>query len=275
MHRDELQREAYGPFDTRLQDLICEALAGDPAGAGFDVHYQPIVRVADGSVAAVEALARWQPPAMREIAPPVFVAIAERCGLIGVLDDFVLNRACTSAKVLSQTFGREIAVHVNISARRLGRLDLEATVAWAVRRHGLQPSRLVLELTETGGSVDVHGAAEAVGRLRASGVSVALDDCSASVNVLRQLHTLPIDVIKLDAMLLGADDGTWRAEAVCRSIMEFSRQLSLKVIAEGIETVAQARWLPDLGCEFAQGYLYAPPLPLAQLGKHRQISWRS
>ena len=70
MHREELQREAYGPFDTRLQDLICEALAGDPAGAGFDVHYQPIVRVADGSVAAVEALARWQPPKMREIAPP-------------------------------------------------------------------------------------------------------------------------------------------------------------------------------------------------------------
>ena len=170
---------------------------------------------------------------MREIAPPVFVAIAERCGLIGVLDDFVLNRACMSAKVLSQTFGREIAVHVNISARRLGRLDLEATVAWAVRRHGLQPGRLVLELTETGGSADVHGAAEAVGRIRASGVSVALDDCSASVNVLRQLHTLPIDVIKLDAMLLGADDGTWRAEAVCRSIMEFSRQLSLKVHRRG------------------------------------------
>jgi len=154
-------------------------------------------------------------------------------------------------------------------------MDLEATVAWAVRRHRLQPSRLVLELTENGGSADVPGAAEAVSRIRASGVSVALDDCSASVNVLRQLHTLPIDVIKLDAMLLGSDDGTWRAEAVCRSIMEFSRQLSLKVIAEGVETVAQARWLPDLGCEFAQGYLYAPPLPVAQLGKHRQISWRS
>jgi EAL domain-containing protein (putative c-di-GMP-specific phosphodiesterase class I) len=271
----ERQRDAFSPFDTRLQDLICEALARDPAGAGFDVHYQPIVRVADGSVVAVEALARWHPPEMREVAPPVFISVAERCGLIGVLDDFVLNRACASAQQLSQTFGRDISVHVNISARRLGRMDLEATVAWAVRRHRLEPSRLVLELTENGGSADVPGAAEAVSRIRTSGVSVALDDCSASVNVLRQLHTLPIDVIKLDAMLLGSDDGTWRAEAVCRSIMEFSRQLSLKVIAEGVETVAQARWLPDLGCEFAQGYLYAPPLPVAQLGKHRQISWRS
>lgn len=274
MHRDALQREAYSPFDSRLQDLICEALARDPAGAGFDVHYQPIVRITDGSVVAVEALARWTPPDMREIAPPAFVSIAERCGLIGVLDDFVLNRACANARLLSETFGREIAVHVNISARRLGRMDLEASVAWAVKRHGLQPGRLVLELTETGGSAEAPGASDAVRRIRASGVSVAIDDCSASVNVLRQIHTLPVDVIKLDAMLLGGDDGTWRAEAVCRSIMEFSRQLNLKVIAEGVETVLQARWLPDLGCELAQGYLYAPPLPVAQLGKHRQISWR-
>jgi diguanylate cyclase len=247
-----------------LNDLLI-ALTHDPAAAGFEVHYQPIVRLVDTTVLAVEALARWSHPLMGNVEPGTFTAVAERAGLAAVLDDFVLNWACADADALADVYGRQVDVHVNVSASRMGGPDLEPAVAAALEQHRLPPGRLVLEITETSRMDDLSAAAATVRRLRERGVAVALDDFGSGFNMLAQLHALPVDIIKLDARLTSSEHDAWRTEALCRSVLSICEQMSLKVIAEGIETVTQARTLRGMHCEFGQGYFYGPPLRLDQL----------
>jgi diguanylate cyclase len=254
-----MQSKTCRSSNARLHALIADALTADPAAAGFQVHYQPIVRI-DGVVpVAVEALARWHHPVAGWIEPQLFVQGAEHVGLMGVLDDFVLNRACAEVNALADAYGHELHLHVNVSASRLGRSDLDAAVAWALQRHQLRPDRLVLEITETARIASLDAAAACVQRIRDRGVHVALDDFGSGFNALKQLHALPVDLIKLDAALTSIDVGPWRTEALCRSVMTICDQMGLTVIAEGLETAEQALVLQRLGCQLGQGYLYGRP----------------
>ncbi|GIJ51553.1 hypothetical protein Val02_84390 [Virgisporangium aliadipatigenens] len=248
-----------------LPDLLAAGLQGDPAGEGFDVYYQPIVRLGDGTVAAVEALARWRHPVAGVVAPDVFVAVAERAGLVARLDDFVLDRACADAAALAERFGAAPDVHVNVSAGRLATPELEAAVESALRRHGLDPTKLVLEITETSRIPDLTAAAAAGRRLRRRGVRLALDDFGTGFNALAQLHALPVDIVKLDRAITTVDGDPQRAEAVCRSVIAICRALGITIVAEGVETPEQARILSDLGCDLGQGYRYGQPAPLDAL----------
>jgi EAL domain-containing protein (putative c-di-GMP-specific phosphodiesterase class I) len=241
--------------------------------AGFTVVYQPIVRMADGATTAVEALARWTHPVVGPVDPEIFVAVAERAGLVAALDDFVLDRACADATPLAERFGRPVAVHVNVSAARLGRPELESAVEDALLRHGLRPDRLVLEITETSRVTDLSAAGAAVHRLRESGVRVALDDFGSGFNALAQLHALPVDVVKLDGGLTGLDeDEPNRAEALARSVLGICADLGVAVIAEGVETAGQEAALARLGCRLGQGFLYGPPAALAELGDNARAA---
>jgi diguanylate cyclase (GGDEF)-like protein len=248
-----------------LPDLLAAALHGDPAAEGFDVHYQPIVRLGDGTVAAVEALARWRHPVAGVVAPDVFVAVAERAGLVARLDDFVLDRACADAQALAERFGEAPDVHVNVSAGRLASPELATAVESALRRHGLDPRKLVLEITETSRIPDLSAAAAAGRRLRRHGVRLALDDFGTGFNALAQLHALPVDIVKLDRAITTVDGDPRRAEALCRSVMEICRALDITVVAEGVETAEQAKTLADLGCDLGQGFRYGQPAPLDAL----------
>lgn len=257
-----MQIEMYGAPSWWLHELIADALTGDPAAVGFEVHYQPIVRLEDTAIVAVEALARWHHPVAGRIEPDLFVTCAERAGLMGVLDDFVLNRACAAADVLAQAHGHAVDLHVNVSASRLGRPDLEAAVAWALHRYRLPPGRLVLEITETSRIADLDAAAACVLRIRGRGVRVALDDFGSGFNALEQLHALPVDIVKLDAALTSPDVEPWRTDALCRSVLSICNRMGLSVVAEGIETAPQALALRLMGCHLGQGYLYGIPLGL-------------
>ncbi|MCW6010912.1 EAL domain-containing protein [Micromonospora sp. CPCC 205371] len=254
-----------GSGDPHLPDLLAAALTGDPASAGFEVHYQPIVRFEDAATVAVEALARWSHPVAGAVDPDVFVKVAERAGLVANLDDFVLDRACGDAAALAETYGQAIDVHVNVSAGRLGRPELEAALDGALARHGLRPGRLVLEITETSRITDLSAAAAAARRIRARGVRVALDDFGSGFNALAQLHALPVDVVKLDAALTDIETEPERAEALCRSVLAICAELQVAVVAEGVETVSRAGALARLGCRLGQGYLYGQPRPLQGL----------
>jgi diguanylate cyclase (GGDEF)-like protein len=255
-----------GSGDPDLPHLLAEALSDDPGRAGFTVFYQPIVRLADGATVAVEALARWSHPEAGPVDPDVFVAVAERAGLVAALDDFVLDRGCADAAQLGERLGRPVDVHVNVSALRLGRPELEAAVEGALRRHGLRPERLVLEITETSRMSDLRAAGAAAQRLRDNGVRLALDDFGSGFNALAQLHALPVNVVKLDGGLTGLGDEPSRAETLCRSVLGICADLGVTVIAEGVETAGQASALARLGCELGQGYLYGPPIPLPEFG---------
>jgi diguanylate cyclase (GGDEF)-like protein len=249
-----------------LPHLLAQALAGgNPAAAGFEVYYQPIVRFTDGATVSVEALARWTDPVAGPVHPDVFVTVAERTGLVVAIDDFVLDQTCADAAMLEKIYGRPIGMHVNVSAARLGQDGLEDAVRAALARHRVAPARLVIEITETRRIPDLPRAAAVAARLRSQGVRIALDDFGSGFNALAQLHSLPVDIVKLDSTLTDVDVAPERAGALCRSVLAICTELNIVVVAEGIETVGRAEALAELGCPLGQGYLFGQPSPLNRL----------
>ncbi len=282
----------YGPEHSDgdehldLPARLAEALIADPAASGLDVHYQPIVRMVDGEVVSYEALARWVHPELGPVSASTFVAVAERCGLIGRLDEFVLDRSCRDLAAHLAVHGGHMSVHVNVAGSRFGHPDVEASAIAALERYGLQPHNLVLEVTESSRIPDPVAAAESAGRLRERGIKLALDDFGTGYNTLSQLHALPVDIVKLDRTLTAvrpvnpthsplldaSDDATRggrpprsRPEALCRAIVTIAAELGVSVVAEGVEGVEQAAVLTQVGCDYAQGYLYGRPAPLTTL----------
>ncbi|SNY60371.1 EAL domain-containing protein [Paractinoplanes atraurantiacus] len=247
-----------------LPHLLAQALESHPGDAGFEVFYQPIVRFTDGATVAVEALARWTSPVVGPVHPDVFVSVAERTGLVAAIDDFVLDQACADAASLAVVFGRPVDMHVNVSAARLAP-GLEDVVVAALTRHGVPASRLVVEITETRRISDLTAAAAVVTRLRSHGIRVALDDFGSGFNALAQLHSLPVDIVKLDSTLTDVDVAPDQAGALCRSVVTLCDGLNIAVVAEGIETPSRAAALASLGCLMGQGYLFGQPGPLHRL----------
>jgi diguanylate cyclase len=151
-------------------------------------------------------------------------------------------------------------MHVNVSAARFGAPEQEDAVLRALHRHGLAPHRLLLELTETACLDDLTAAVDAAERLTACGVQLGLDDFGTGYNALHQLHTLPVDVVKLDRSLVAAAAGS--SAPLCRSIVTICTDMGVKVIAEGIEDDQQAAAMAALGCGYGQGHRYGRPGPL-------------
>jgi diguanylate cyclase len=264
--------ESKNSNGSQILDLLAEACAGDPAAAGFKMHYQPIVRFQDNEVVAVEALIRWWHPTTGRIDPHVLVTLAQRAGVMHVVDNFVLHRACADLPALRDAFGRAVELHVNISAGRLGERELESAVADALQRYRLPTGRLVLEVTHTSRIASLAAAAAAAQRLRQLGVRMALDDFGSGFDALLQLHALPLDFVKLDATLAHVGFDLPRGEALCRSVSAICKGLGATVIAEGIETRLQAEALAQLGCRLGQGNLYGMSLrlPRSMRGAHRR-----
>ena len=237
-----------------------------PDAAGLDLAYQPIVRLADGELVAVEALLRWQHPGSGAVPPDLIVHLAETADLLDQLEDLVLDLACRDIAAIRSDGGLQVAVHVNISASRVTQDSLVDRVRGALQRHGLPGQALVLEVTETGRITDLGIAATVLAGVRTLGVGLALDDFGAGNSNLDYLLRLPIDVLKLDRALIVDGQGTTRADAISAGAIQIAHGLDMPVIAEGIEEEAQAERLRTLGCEFGQGYLYARPLPVTDLG---------
>lgn len=255
---------AQSDFPTALR----AAAGGVPDG--FRLVYQPIVDLADRSLVAIEALARWTAPNGMEIPPETFVAVAEAAGLGARLDELVLDLACSEI----MTAGLDVNIHVNVGAARLGSPGFEHHVRRVLERHRLPPRRLVLEITETLPIIDLPAAAAQIGRFRAVGVKVALDDFGAGYNSLTYLHALPVHVVKLDRSLaVGAEPE--RDLTVYRSVIRLCTELGLDVIAEGIETTAQADTILTAGCRLAQGHLFGLPAALADVQREWQASARA
>ena len=269
-----MQTKAPDATEVPLHELLAQVLAGDPAASGFEVHYQPIVRIASHATVAVEALACWRHPDVGIVEPAQFMAAAERTGLSGVLDDFVLNQACAAADALTAVHGFDVPVHANVSARRLARPDLYAVIDWALGRYKLAAGRLVIEVAQTDRIEDIGAAACAIKRIRDRGVRVCIDDCGAGYDIMTRLQGLPIDLIKLDARITGAGVDATRTEAMCQAVLEVCERIGLSVIAQGITTAGQALALQEMGCQLGQGALYGPPLPLER-ERERKIGSRA
>lgn len=229
---------------------------------GFTLAYQPVVGLPDARPVAVEALARWTAPNGMQIPPETFVAVAEGAGMGAALDAMVLELACSELV----RAGLDLALHVNIGAARLGNRAFEQQVVQTLARHGVEPGRLVLEVTETVPIVDLTEGAAAIRRLGAAGVKVALDDFGAGYNSLSYLHALPVEVVKLDRSLAAGGDPD-RDLALYRSVIGLCDALGLVVIAEGIEFREQADMLLSAGCPLAQGYLFGRAMSMSDVSR--------
>ncbi|MFI5507959.1 putative bifunctional diguanylate cyclase/phosphodiesterase [Mycobacterium sp. NPDC051804] len=240
-------------FPTALRD------ADGDAPPGFRLVYQVLVQLPDGQPVAVEALARWTTPTGIEMSPETFVAAAEAAGLAADLDALVLDMACRDVRQA----GLDLDIHVNIGAGRLGNPAFERQVREVLTRHHLPPSRLVVEITETLPIVDLAHAAAQIKRLNEFGVKVALDDFGAGFNSLMYMHSLPVQIVKLDRGLATSDQA--RDLTLYRSVIGLCDELGLTVIVEGIESAAQADTVHRAGGRLAQGHLFGYPVPISEL----------
>ena len=231
------------------------------------VFVQPQARLSDGQVVGVEALARWTHPVHGELPPDEFIPVAERSGLIGLLTHAVLQQSIQAVAALRHDTGREISVAVNLSARSLVDLDLDLveTVGALLRRHGLPARLLTLEITEGSVMTDPPRTIAVLVALREMGVRLSVDDFGTGYSSLSYLKRLPVHEVKIDKsfvtdMVDDADD-----EMIVRSIIDLAANLSLEVVAEGVEGPAAWRRLAELGCRYAQGWHLARPMPVDAL----------
>ncbi|MDA0699802.1 MAG: EAL domain-containing protein [bacterium] len=227
------------------------------ADGALDVAYLPVVRLAERALVGFEALARWRHPVHGPVSPDVFVPLAEASGSIVAIDRFVALRACR-AMAAWRSVGHDWTLSINVSSHSFTVGDVVDATEAALAESGLDPTRLRLEVTERVLLAHPDRASEMLTRLRACGTLVQVDDFGTGYSSLAHLQRLPIDALKLDrAFVAGDDEG---AIAIAAAVTQLARKLSIDVLAEGIETTAQADRLRELGCIYGQGYLYAVPL---------------
>lgn len=226
----------------------------------MQLHFQPLVDAGDGRIRAAEALLRWTSPQLGVVSPARFIPVAEDSGLIVRLGDWVLHQALLQARACGAGTAA-IPVSVNVSAVQFRRPEFLHEVADALRTSGTEPASLKLEITESVVMEDAQQAINLLRRLRLLGVRVSLDDFGTGHSSLAYLRQLPIDEIKIDRVFIDDIDSDPYADALCRAIIGMSRQLRLSVVAEGVETAAQAAFLRQAGCQLLQGYLFSPALP--------------
>jgi EAL domain-containing protein (putative c-di-GMP-specific phosphodiesterase class I) len=228
------------------------------------LHYQPKVCIESRKLQGFEALVRWRHPVHGLIPPDDFIPLAEETGLIVDLGDWVLNEACRQVAAWGELAGR-ITVAVNVSAQQLLHNSLVDRIAALTMRHGIEPSRLQIELTESVVMAAPETTAELLQRLRKLGVTVAVDDFGTGYSSLSYLRRLPIDVIKIDRSFVMSADSNDEDAQIVRTVIALGQALRLDIVAEGVETPAQAALLQSLGCSVAQGFLYAKPGTGAQV----------
>jgi diguanylate cyclase len=237
-------------------------------GGQLHLVYQPIVRLPDGRIVGAEALLRWRHPTRGPVPPAEFIPTAERTGLIVPLGREVLRQACRQAAVWRRAHGdaAPATISVNVAARQLQEPGFAGEVAGALREAGLAPQRLVVEATETavlkGGQVlaTLHA-------LHDLGVRLALDDFGTGQSSLGLLRTCPVDILKLDKSFVDGVTGAEQQAAVAAAVARMAQALGLDVVAEGIETGAQAQRLWELGYRLGQGFNFARPLAADELGR--------
>lgn len=231
----------------------------------FEIHYQPKIELLTGSVVGVEALVRWHHFSRGWIPPDKFIPIAEETGMIGPMGDWVIREACRILKSWDETGLSHLSVAVNVSVRQFAKSDFVDSVLSTLRKYGVGPNRMELEITE---SLLMRNVAETTGnlkRLAGAGVGVSIDDFGtgySSLGYLKQftVHSLKIDRSFVKDLTVSSDD-----KAICSAIIALARELRLKVIAEGVETVEQRNFLRLQNCDQVQGYLFSKALPLDQL----------
>ena len=252
--RHEPEMRALIDEQLRLELDLVAALDDDQ----FELLYQPVMRLDTDTLVGFEALLRWHHPALGLIGPDRFIPIAERTGLIVPIGQWVLEKACAT---LASWDGRPwLTMAVNVSGRQLASDQLVHHVALAIERSGIEPDRLVLEITETTLIENVAQAGRTLQQLRDLGVRLAIDDFGTGYSSLAYLRQFPVDILKIDKSLINTIVERGQIPPIVRGLLDLASTLHLQTVAEGIELEVQHEQLRDGECEMGQGYLFARPM---------------
>jgi EAL domain-containing protein (putative c-di-GMP-specific phosphodiesterase class I) len=226
------------------------------------VYYQPVVQLATGAVAEIEALVRWQHPTRGLVLPSEFIPLAEESGLILPLGQHVLQEACRQVRTWQQESPgmSDLVLSVNLSPRQFRHPRLVHDIKQALDKEGFAPRHLKLEITESVGLDNTEATVATLKELKAKGIQIAIDDFGTGYSALSYLKHYPIDSLKLDRSFMTGLGRNLEDTAIIHAVLAFARILKLKVIAEGIETAEQVAQLRDLGCGWGQGYYFARPM---------------
>ncbi len=229
----------------------------------LELHYQPIYSLESGQPAAVEALLRWNDPSRGLVPPAAFIPAAEHSGLIEPIGSWVIDELCRQAAEW-QLLGLTPRLSVNAAPRELRRPEYADVLGAALERHGIEPSRVVVEVTESA-AMDEAAARGPLERLHALGVGVAIDDFGEGFSSLSRLRQMSVEQIKIDRSFMRDVPRSGSASAVVTAIIRLAQALGREVVAEGVETEEQRVFLCAQGCPMAQGYHLARPLPAAEI----------
>jgi diguanylate cyclase (GGDEF)-like protein len=266
LHRAKSEaRGCFRFFEERMNDRLKtrRALEADirralEAGDQFQLYYQPQFALDSHRLVGAEALVRWRHPQRGLIPPGLFITLAEETGLIVQLGEWVLRTACFEAAEW-----RPLRIAINLSPIQFKVPGLAETIAHIVGETGLKPERLELEITEGVLLNDTEQTLTALKALKSVGFAIAIDDFGTGYSSLSYLRRFPIDRIKIDGSFVRDIESSDGGLAIVRAIIALGRSLGKQTTAEGVETPEQARRLRELGCDEAQGYLYAPPMTAA------------
>lgn len=260
-------------FDTKMHALVVRRLKLETdlrkaiEHEDLRVFYQPIVRLATGQIAGVEALVRWWHDESEFVGPADFIEVAEETGMIVPIGRWVLKEACRQAHAWHLLLKSDppLTTTINVSPRQFAQSNLVADVKAALEETNVAPASVQLEITETAAMRDPQITTRIFSQLKDMGIRLSIDDFGTGHSSLSRLRGFPVDVLKIDrSFVLGIEHDDENREIV-HLIVALAHHLDLKVIAEGIETVGQQAYLEQFGCEFGQGYLYSRPVDQAAL----------
>jgi diguanylate cyclase (GGDEF)-like protein len=235
----------------------------------ISVLYQPITRLASNQLAGFEALMRWDHPTRGRLSPRDFIPLAEESGLIVELGSYVLSQALDEAATWHRVLPRDrdpLFVSVNVSSRQLFRQDMVQEIRLLLAREQVARGTLKLEVTESLVMENPERAVEILTWLKTYGASLALDDFGTGYSSLSYLHRFPFDIIKVDKSLVHDSSDNDQTPLILRSVVTLAHELGKEVVAEGVETQADANYLRSIGCEFGQGFYYGEPMSARDVG---------
>jgi diguanylate cyclase (GGDEF)-like protein/PAS domain S-box-containing protein len=267
----ELGRARLELYDDDLRRQVAErvALSDDLSRAMADnaiaLHYQPFVSLRTGQVTGMEALARWNHPTRGPLSPNEFIGLAEQTGLIDQLGPVLLRNACTHARAWQTEVAQAPRLHVNIAGRQLADDQFPTVVRNILAETGLAPHRLCLEISESDLQGDTEVAVAALQRLKDVGLDLAIDDFGTGVSSLPHLRSFPVDLLKVDRSFIDGLGPDPEDSAIAAAIVSLAHNLEIEAVAEGVESVEQVSELQALGCDAAQGYLFAKPMASAEV----------
>jgi diguanylate cyclase (GGDEF)-like protein/PAS domain S-box-containing protein len=228
----------------------------------FLVHYQPIVQLESGRITGFEALVRWQHPERGVLLPGEFIDLAEETGLIVPMNRWLLREICQQARVWHGRYAADppLTVTTNITAKELAQDDLVTSIRRTLQQTAMSPRQVELEIRETVAMADAESATQVLARLKALGVRLSIDDFGTGYSSLSRLQGLPLDTLKIDRSFISDMHDDPDKREIVRVIVMLGQQLGMKVVAEGTEKAEQVKYLKGLGCDFAQGYFFSPPV---------------